>query len=201
MTVIDFYFDFASPYAYLARHALAEIAERRDAIIAYHPVDLKALKTAAGNFGPPTVQIPPKLAFANRDFERWSTRYGIPFKGIRSNKARDLNVGCLYAIEKGMAARYVEEGFKAGWGSNGALDNPALIASVATACSFDLDDFLSFIARPQAETHYQAIFETAVSRQVFGVPTMIVGRELWWGNDRLFMLDEYLGDIASARVA
>jgi len=76
MAKIDFYFDFVSPYAYLANLRLPKLAREHGCEIAYHAIDLAAAKAAAGNTAPPTAAMPAKLKYAIADFARWGERYG-----------------------------------------------------------------------------------------------------------------------------
>ncbi|WP_374527000.1 2-hydroxychromene-2-carboxylate isomerase [Novosphingobium sp.] len=199
MTDIVFYFDFGSPYAYFARHKLVEIAARHGCGIDYRPIDLKRAKLESGNNGPPTVAIPNKLAFANRDFARWAERYGVPFKSIGGIEGvRELNIGALYALNRGQGAAYIERVFDHCWGHGGRPDDQAFVAGLIADMGWDADDFRAFVASDAAAAKYESVFQLAVADHVFGVPAFVIGDELWWGNDRLFMVDEYLAERAPA---
>ena len=200
MSDIVFYFDFASPYAYFARHRLAEIAARHGRSIAYRPIDLKRAKLESGNDGPPTVSIPNKLAFANRDFQRWSERYGIPFKTIGGIQgARELNIGTFYALRKGQAEDYITRVYDHCWGRGGKPDDAAFLAGLLADLGWDRAEFESFVNSAAAAEEYEQTFQLAAADKVFGVPTFVIDGELWWGNDRLFMVDEFLeaSDVAA----
>ena len=67
-----------------------------------------------------------------------------------------------------------------------------LMRAVAADMGWDADDYLAFTVSVQAEARYQAATKAAHERGVFGVPTMIIGEEMWWGNDRLDFVEEYL---------
>lgn len=200
MKTIEFHFDFLSPYAYYARHKLVQIAMHYGVAIDYKPGDLKRLKIAAGNTGPATVQMPHKLAYALTDFERWAKRYGIAAATSPSCfDVRSLNVGTLYAEAQGKAQAYVALGFEKIWTRGGVKQaSSELLAAVALESGLDLDGLLEFVASPQAAEAYEAIFQTASSKGIFGVPTMVLDGQMWWGNDRLFMLDEYLAANSTA---
>ena len=62
----------------------------------------------------------------------------------------------------------------------------------ARQMQWDPDDFARFTQSESGLQAYNDSTEEAVARQVFGVPTMVVGAEMWWGNDRLFFLEKYL---------
>jgi 2-hydroxychromene-2-carboxylate isomerase len=199
MTTIQFYFDFVSPYAYLASFELSKIAERHGCTIDYRPIDLNAAKLAAGNTGPATVQMPPKLRYVMADFARWGARYGVPVEFSREGPPRTeaANKGTFYAIDRGQAAEYVAAMWRATFGSGGLHGKDEVLRSVAAEMGWDADAFLAFIVSDEAAHRYAQANAEAQAKGVFGAPTMIVGEELWWGNDRLDFLDEYLTEKAA----
>jgi 2-hydroxychromene-2-carboxylate isomerase len=197
MKQIDFYFDFWSPYAYLASGRLAEMAERHGFTINYCPIDLTRAKLEAGNTGPPNLAIPPKIRYLMTDLRRWCARYGLPFGGVpKSKDTKRINIGALLAQDRGVARDYVREAYDATWGQGGDPSSDELLTSLAAKLGWDADEFLGYISSPEAEERYEAVFAAAAERGVFGVPIMIVGEEMWWGNDRLEFLEEFLGSQA-----
>jgi 2-hydroxychromene-2-carboxylate isomerase len=188
---LDFYFDFVSPFSYLAHQALPALAERHGYKLDYRPIDLREVRLTAGNTGPMTRDQPLKLAYARQDQRRWAERYGVPITPPRSHDWSQLTRGAFFAIDRNEAQRYVAHVWHKIWGEGGAMDD-ALIRSVAQAMGWDAAAFLSFTASPAAEARYRASTKEAHARGIFGVPTMMVGDEMWWGNDRLDFLDEYL---------
>lgn len=201
MPTIDFYFDFLSPFAYLARHRLTQIAERHDCAIAWHAIDLAQTKLAAGNTGPGNRDMPVKLDYMKTDLARWAAEYAVPFNWVGNYASRRMNIGALYARERGAEARYVRDAFHAGWGSGGKLDDPVVLATLASGLGWDPQDFAGFIDSNAAAAEYDKETATAIAHGVFGVPSMMVGGDLWWGNDRLFMLEKHLANLAPVRLA
>lgn len=196
MATIDFYFDFVSPYAYLANFRLPELARERGCELVYHPFDLNAAKLAAGNTAPPTAAIPPKLKYAIADFARWGARYGAPlaFSQEGPPNSRPANIGTYYAIDRGQAGDYVTAMWRATFGSGGLHGKDEVLRGVAAEMGWDADDFMAFVASKEADERYAAANAEAQAKGVFGAPTMMVGDEMWWGNDRLDFLDEYLAE-------
>lgn len=193
MSQIDFYFDFWSPYAYLASGRLAEIADKHGCTINYCPIDLTRAKLAAGNTGPPNLQIPPKIRYLMTDLKRWCAQYGLPFGGVpKSKDTKRINIGALLAQDRGVAREYVRLAYDATWGQGGDPNSDELLAALAAKLGWDADEFLAYIGSPEAEARYEAVFEESSKRGVFGVPIMLVGDEMWWGNDRLDFLERYL---------
>lgn len=193
MSQIDFYFDFWSPYAYLASGRLAEIADKHGCTINYCPIDLTRAKLAAGNTGPPNLQIPPKIRYLMTDLKRWCAQYGLPFGGVpKSKDTKRINIGALLAQDRGVAREYVRLAYDATWGQGGDPNSDELLAALAAKLGWDGDEFLAYIGSTEAEARYEAVFEESSKRGVFGVPIMLVGDEMWWGNDRLDFLERYL---------
>lgn len=194
MSNIDFYFDFFSPYSYLANVRLPALADKYGYAITYRPIDIKAAKLAAGNTAPATAQMPAKLRYAIADLTRWGKRYGAPFAfaaGVPTSSAR-INKGTFLAIEKGQARDYVNKAYHATFGSGGAFDSDEVLSGVAREMGWQVEEFLAFVSSDKAEKLYAASNTEAHARGVFGVPIMMVGDEMWWGNDRLDFLEEYL---------
>ena len=196
MATIDFYFDFHSPYSYLAHCRLPEIARRHGATIAYHPIDLKAAKLAAGNTAPPTVAIPPKLKFAIADFERWCARYGVSLTFSQAGPPEPTlpNIATFFAIDRGQAAEYVTAYWQATFASGGRVGDEAILRQVAAGLGWNGDEVVAYAASPEGAVRYAEENAAAQARGVFGAPIMMVGDELWWGNDRLDFVDEYLSE-------
>lgn len=196
---IDFYFDFISPYSYLAHTQLPKIAARHGYAVTYHPVDLNLLKTAGGNTGPASREQPLKFSYVYADFARWSARYGVPMKrlGGYDPKCR-LTRGTFYARDRGKAGEYVTATWQRIWGEGGSLADEGLMRAVAREMGWNEGEFLVFLDSLDADARFKAETDAAHKRGVFGVPTMMLGEELWWGNDRLDFLEEYLAAHAAA---
>ncbi|WP_321390636.1 2-hydroxychromene-2-carboxylate isomerase [Emcibacter sp.] len=195
MKNIDFYFDFISPYAYLANSQLPALAKKYGYSITYRPIDLKAAKLAAGNTGPATAQMPAKLRYAMADFTRWSKKYDVPlaFANVIPVTER-ANKGVFYAIEKGQAEDYVNALWRATFGSAGDFNSDELLGDVARQMGWSPEEFLEFVQSDAAASLYEEGNKAAQERGVFGAPTMMVGDEMWWGNDRLDLLEEFLAE-------
>jgi 2-hydroxychromene-2-carboxylate isomerase len=189
---IAFYFDFISPFSYFAIQRLPQIAERVGREIAYHVVDLAVLKRVAGNTAPPTRDMPIKLRYMRADQARWARRYGVPVKAPAHYDSGLLNRGVFFAQSKDMIPEYVSLVFHRVWGEGGHMTDPVLISGIARDLEWDDAELRQFIASEAATRHYEASTSNAHQRGVFGVPTMIVGEEMWWGNDRLDFMEEEL---------
>jgi len=192
--LIHFYFDFMSPYGYLANCKLPGLAAAYGYRIAYHPIDIPSAKMAAGNYGPSNREVPPKIKVLEADLRRWAKRYGVPFVFVKLSNAevRPWNVGTLYAIEKKLAEPYVNEAYRRIWGLGADLGDSAQLRQTAEALKWDADEFLEYVSSTQAQTEFRKQCVLAHARGIFGAPMMMVNEELWWGNDRLDFVEDYL---------
>jgi 2-hydroxychromene-2-carboxylate isomerase len=190
---VEFYFDFGSPYSYLAYRALPGIAAVRGAQIVWRPMLLGGVFKASGNHSP--AEIPAKSAWMRRDMQRWAARYGAAFS---HNPYFPINTLTLMRGATGMQMRgpdfhkYVETIFHAMWGKPRNLGEPDELAAVLRQAGIDVDDFRILVNDPAVKEQLKKTTEEAVARGVFGAPTFFVGEEMFWGQDRLEFVAEAL---------
>jgi 2-hydroxychromene-2-carboxylate isomerase len=189
---IDFYFDFMSPYAYLCRQRLVDIAKKNDCRIDYRPIELKRAKLAAGNDGPSNQKIPAKLKYMITDLLRWANEYGIPFNPITGQDSARMNIGTFFAIDRDRAEDYVAEGFRLGYVVGSDLNDDGVLSALASAMDWPAEEFLAYLKSSDGQARYEACNVAAHERGIFGVPTMMLGDEMWWGNDRLDFMNRHL---------
>ena len=192
MKTIDFYLDFISPFAYLASFRLPTIARSCGASIAYHAIDLTAAKRAAGNTGPANREIPPKIRYLMADLRRWAKRYGVPLVPPSGFDSAAANRGLLWARKKGREEPYVRAVYDAIWGRGGNPADLGVLRSAVEAAGLPGDEFEAALNSDELDASYQELNRQAQARGVFGVPIFIVDDEMFWGNDRLDFLEEYL---------
>ena len=190
---VEFYFDFGSPYSYLAYKALPGIAAAQGAQIVWRPMLLGGVFKATGNHSP--VEIPAKGKWLHQDLQRWAKRYGAVF---RNNPHFPVNTLVLMRGATGLQMRkenfdkYVETMFRAMWEAPRNLGEPAEIAAVLGEAGFDAAAFLALVNDAQVKEQLKKNTEEAVARGVFGAPTFFVGNEMFWGQDRLDFVAEAL---------
>ncbi len=190
--MIDFYFDFMSPFAYLAQKRLPELAARYGYGIVYKPFDLPSAKKAAGNFGPSNREVPAKLRYLTADMNRWAARYGVPLKFPSSFASQRMNIGTFFAQERNKAQEYVTAAYGRAWASGEDMSDTEVLAGLAREMNWAESEFVDYIDSPVGAQRFEAANLEAQSRGVFGAPTMLIGDDMWWGNDRLDFLEEYL---------
>jgi 2-hydroxychromene-2-carboxylate isomerase len=195
---IDFYFDFISPFSYLAYHRIPDLAARFGYVLDHHVADLGELRRLAGNTGPRSTEQPLKLRYSRIDQRRWADRYGIAIKPpVGSHDSSWLNRGTFYALDRDQVRRYLDNAWSKMRRDGRDIAEEALRRDIARALGWPPDDFLAFTLSPQSQDRYQESTRQAHARGVFGVPTMMIGEEMWWGNDRLDFLEEFLKSSAT----
>ena len=189
---LELYFDFMSPFAYLAHNRVCELAKRYERDVIYQPIDLPSAKLAAGNTGPANRDIPVKIDYLMTDIHRWAEKLGLPVTFPASLDSHKMNAGTFYALQKGCAKEYVREAFALGWGLGGDISSDQTLTKLAETMGWDPDHFVAYASAAKELPEYIASNQKAVGKGVFGVPTIIIGDQMWWGNDRLDFVEEFL---------
>ena len=211
---IEFFFDFLSPYAYLAHTRLPTLADKYGYELVYKPFDMPAAKRAAGNTAPPAPAIPVKFRYVSTDFRRWAARYGVPLNMpwlVRSDAPLETlkqgidvprtgldttraNRGMFFALDRGQGRDYATRVWGGSYGAPAGplVGSEELLMDVARQLGWSPEELREFVQSDAAEQRYAESTREAIRRGVFGAPTMIVDDEMWWGNDRLGLLEDYL---------
>ena len=191
---VDFYFDFGSPAAYLAATQLPKIAADAGAALVWKPMLLGGVFQATGNHSP--AEIKPKGPYMTADLQRYARRYGVPFA---HNPHFPINTLLLMRAASGIQAQqperfaeFVEAIFKAMWIDGRNMNDPAVVGEVLQAAGFDAAAVLALANAQETKDKLKATTQEAVERGVFGAPTMFVGKDMFWGQDRLDFVREYL---------
>lgn len=194
MKTVDFYFDFLSPYAYLAAHRLTDLAEahRDRATFVPHVIDLVAARFKAGNNGPFNRDQPAKMKCLGQDLKRWAARYGLEMGFPQGFDTARLNRGYLHAQQKGKGAYYMKAAFAAVWAKSGNPTDEALQRRVAEEAGLPASELLAAMDAPETLAVYARENEAAQARGIFGVPIFTVDDQIYWGNDRIEFLEDYL---------
>ena len=191
---VDFFFDFVSPYTYLAQTQFAALKERTGARFRLWPMHLLNLMKQVGN-APTTVLCANKLKYATRDIGRWVSRYGVPFQlnqhVFKGNTALALR-GALVAQKQGVEDAYNRALFNAFWSEGLDVNDQAVLAGRLDAAGLDGMAILKTADEPAYREQLEKNTALAAERGVFGSPTFIVGDDLFFGNDRLGFLEEHL---------
>jgi 2-hydroxychromene-2-carboxylate isomerase len=191
---IEFFFDFGSPTSYLAYTQLPKIAAAAGAELIWRPMLLGGVFKATGNASP--VTVPAKGRWMNQDIARWARRYGVTFA---FNPHFPINTLTLMRGAVGLQmrrpadfARYVDAVYRAMWEAPCNLADPAVLAETLQRAGFDAAAFTALVNDAEVKAKLVANTEEAVARGVFGAPTMFVGEQMFFGQDRLDFVREAL---------
>ncbi|MDN5938123.1 MAG: 2-hydroxychromene-2-carboxylate isomerase [Salinisphaera sp.] len=191
---VDFYYDYASPTAYLAWTQLARICNEKGATLNYKPFLLGGVFKATGNQSP--VAIPAKAKYMFADLSRWATHWGVP---LQFNPHFPINSMTLMRAAAGVQLRLLQRleefnraVFHAMWVDAQDLSQPEVVAAVLDAAGFDAAAIAALAGEGEVKAALRATTEEAIAQGAFGAPTFIVDKELYWGQDRLFMVEQAL---------
>ncbi|RON16384.1 2-hydroxychromene-2-carboxylate isomerase [Pseudomonas frederiksbergensis] len=189
---VEFFFDLGSPATYLAYTQLPKICKQTDSQLIYRPMLLGGVFKATGNASP--ITVPAKGRYMFQDLDRYAERYGVQLK---FNPHFPINTLMLMRAVMGMQLRHSERFqafidclFHALWVEGCSLDDPATVVAVLTQNGFDPNEVLALTADEDVKAALKKNTEEAVQRGVFGAPSMFVGDQLFFGQDRLdFVLE------------
>jgi len=188
---IDFYFDFISPYSYLAHKKIKIIKEKKNVYFNYKPILVGALHTLQG-ITPPAF-IKHKLNHMISDCNLIAKKNNFPFMWNSKFPINSLNImrGYLF-IKADVKNLYLNTMFHAYWKDNLEISNDKILISLLKKCKIDLVDFLEGIKDPKIKNELKNITQDAQDKEIFGAPTFVVNNKVFWGQDRLeYALDEY----------
>jgi 2-hydroxychromene-2-carboxylate isomerase len=194
MAHIDYFFAAISPFTYLAGQRLEDIAARHGASITYKPIDPMALFPRTGGQLPKD-RHPSRMAYRAQEIRRWAAALGMPVNlkpAFWPTNAAPASYAIIAAQKAGGGdlGGLVHAVTRACWAEERNVAEDEVIRDLLVAHGFDpgVADRGMLMA---AET-YAGNLEEAVTRGVFGIPTYLVGEELFWGQDRLVHLDLHL---------
>jgi 2-hydroxychromene-2-carboxylate isomerase len=188
---IEFYWDFSSPFAYLASTQAAALAARTGAVVVSRPILLGGLFRAIGTAEVPLATFSEaKQRHVAKDLDRWAAYWMKPFRfpsRFPTHSVKALRV--WYALAEERRDAYRDAVFRAYWAEDRDITDDAVLAS----CVGDEGAAREALAKSGADdvkAALRAATAEAAARGVFGVPTFVVGGELYWGQDRLDLVEE-----------
>jgi len=191
--VLEFFFDYGSPFSYLADTQLPDVAKRTGATLVYRPMLLGAVLKATGNSSP--MAVPAKGAYMALELERWAKRYRVPFQSnpfsFRSNTLRVMR-GAVASHRLGVFDAYHPAVFEAVWGQPLNLGEDELLRGLLQRVAIDPERLFRTMEEQETKAELRRNTDEALQRGVFGAPTFFVGGEMFWGNDRLGWVEETL---------
>lgn len=179
MATLDFWFDYSCPYAYLASTQVEALAARTGATLVWKPMLLGGVFSAVGT--PQVLPLSPEKArYLLADQTRWADLYGVPLNHPMQHPRR--TVSALRAtLARANDPAVIHAFYRAYWVEGRAIEDERVVREIAGEC--DLDGQRDTLRRNT---------DAAVALGIFGAPAMVVNGTLFWGNDRLEMVEASL---------
>ena len=194
---VDFYFGLSSRYSYLAHTQLEGITERTGATFVWKPLFTPDLMNKQGQN--PFASAPPSgaydVGYRLRDVARWARHYGIPYieiDGRLEGDRRQFSLAAVAGAALGKAEAMSKAIFAAMFQSERRSLTDMELVEIAVAIGLDSKGYSEALTSPQTEVLHTSHIESGIAAGVFGAPTFICEGHLWFGNDRLVLLEEWL---------
>ena len=185
-----FFYDFGSPNAYLAHRVIPGIELRTGCRFHYVPVLLGGLFKLAGSQAPMVAFAgsPNKLAYEHREMQRFIAAHQLT--NFRMNPHFPVNTlmlmrGAVAAIAEGAGEHYVETMFRLMWEEGLKLDDPAVLTQALQNAGLPTDAILARAQQQDTKDQLAANTQQAYRQGAFGIPSFLVGAELYFGKDKL----------------
>ena len=194
---MDFYFDFVSPYSYLAAMKIEELAARHGRTVHWHPILLGAVFKTTGAV--PLVAMPIKGDYVLHDLARTARFHGIPF-----TFPQPFPIGTQYAARAcyflqdqhggDTAARFSKAIYHAYFVTGSNIGELETVVAVANSLGFDGAAVAQAIQSPEMKERLKLEIEQGMQRGLFGAPYILVDGEAFWGFDHFYQIEALLKD-------
>ena len=191
---VEFYFDFSSPYGYLAAECIDAIVAKHGRDVAWFPYLMGvAMKVTGSN---PVVNRPMMGEYSRRDMERSARRLEVPFAFPEPfpipTVAACRAVYWMEGIDAGATKPLAASLYRAYFIDGRNISEPEVVADVASGSGADRDALLAGIQEPAIKERLKEVTNSAVERGIFGSPFFVVDGEPFWGHDRMDEVDRWL---------
>lgn len=192
---IDFYFDYSSPYGYLAAMKIDELAAKYGRTVDWKPVLLGAIFKVTDAKPLPT--LPLKGDYSLRDIPRSARFYGLPYKHPSkfpiAGQAPSRAFYWVNEHDPALAHHLARALYRAYFVDDRDISSPEITAAVAASVGLKRDDVLAALGNEAVKDKLKNEVEAAIARGVFGSPYFVVDNEPFWGVDRLEQMERWLG--------
>ena len=196
--VIDFYFDFSSPYGYLGSKRIEAIASKHKLAINWHPILLGAVFKISGQA--PLLSFPLKGEYSAMDIERSAREHNTPY-----HPPKPFPIGAVAASRAfywinenpdaaiaAKASNFVHNVFAAYYVEQQDISKPEVLAAVIAKLGLDTNTLADALGQQAVKDRLKKAVDDAIARGVFGSPMMYYGDEPFWGNDRMDQLEHWI---------
>jgi 2-hydroxychromene-2-carboxylate isomerase len=194
---LEFWFEFASNYSYIAAGRIEGLAHAAGVEVAWRPFLLGPIFAKQGWNDSPFNLYPAKGAHMWRDMERLCRRYGLPFERPSTfprNSVRAARVA-LMGADAPWGPAFVQAVFRANFGDDADIGDPEVLVTLLATQGVDGREILARAESPDWKPRLRKQTERAERLGIFGAPSFVVGSELFWGSDRLEHALELAGEL------
>lgn len=193
--IIDYYFSLVSPWAYIGHAPFMEIAKRHGAEVNYKPVFLGRVFAETGGL-PLAQRHPARQRYRLVEMQRWREKRGLSFTLQPKHWPFDVNLADRFAIAVTVSGKspdpFLRRAFSAVWEEERNLGDPLVLAELAEQAGLDSSALMDVATGSTTEAIYALNLENAVAGDVFGSPAYVLDGEVFWGQDRIELLDDAL---------
>ena len=190
----DFYFDFSSPYGYIAAMKIDELLAKYNRGVNWKPILLGAVFKVTG--GQPLLSLPLKGAYAKRDIARSARFHGVairlPSKFPIASQAPSRAFYWVHDRDPVLARKLAKTLYQAYFVDDRDISSPGVTADVAATLSLQRDEVLAAVNSPAAKDRLKDEVDAAIKLGVFGSPYIVIDGEPFWGVDRFDHIERWL---------
>jgi 2-hydroxychromene-2-carboxylate isomerase len=193
---LEFFYDCSSPWTYLAFTRIEEVATRHKAELIWRPILVGGVFNAVN----PSVYesrerpVKAKARYYAKDLQDWAHLYGIkigqptvfPVNSVKAMR------GAFVALEHGRISPYSRRVFESYWGEDRDISKDDVLRDIVRAVDLDEKEYFAKIAAPEYKEKLKANTEELISRGGFGSPSIFVEGDMFFGNDRLVLVEHAL---------
>lgn len=189
---LEVYLSLGSPFSYLASTQLPGLVERTKCNIVYQVIDMYKIFELSGNPGPN--DIPAKRQYVIKDLFDWCKYYNVPFNvPSRLFINNSAAAAAAIAVEKsGKLPEFITRSFRAYMIEDLDIQDPQVLGKLAAEVGADGEAVAAAVTDPSVLQEVENRNKAAVKRGVFGVPTFFIGDDMYWGSDRLILVEKAL---------
>lgn len=195
--MIEFFFDCSSPWTYLAFHNVQPLAAELDVPIRWRPILVGGVFNAVNPsvYAARDQPVPAKRDYQLKDVQDWARHSGLrivfPPSVFPVNSVKAMR-GCVLLEPHGRMVPFATAAFEAYWGRDEDISQEAVLARVCERAGVQADAFFAGIAQPAVKERLRINTDELIARGGFGSPTLFVGDDMYFGNDRLPLVREAL---------
>ena len=189
---IEFYFDFSSPYSYIGYKEITRFEKKNTLKIKYMPIFLGGLHNSAEITPPALNKLKSKYMVRDTKLICEKKKISFNFNSYFPIKTVNFMRGAIIAEKRNFEKIYIEKIFNSIWKDGLNMNDPIVFNKVIKNLDLNPENFMSEATDQKIKDKLRKITEDAFKKGIFGAPTFLVNKKIFWGQDRLvYALDEY----------